>query len=85
MSSLIFILNILSELNFLKEENVEISFTLLLNNFKFPALIFEMFPFIILMFTQFFIKIFENNNEIEIFKYSGINNLNIITICFLFF
>ena len=45
-----------------------------------PSIIFEMFPFIFLISTQFFfIKLF-NNNEINIFKYSGLNNLNIIKI-----
>ena len=80
MGSLVFILNILSELEFFKEENVEISFTLFLALLNSPALIFEMFPFIMLITVQlFFIKIFENK-EIEIFKYSGLKNSNIITI-----
>jgi lipopolysaccharide export system permease protein len=45
-----------------------------------PSQIFEMFPFIFLIATQFFfIKLF-NNNEINIFKYSGLNNFKIINI-----
>jgi lipopolysaccharide export system permease protein len=45
-----------------------------------PSQIFEMFPFIFLISTQFFfIKLF-NNNEINIFKYSGLNNFKIINI-----
>ena len=41
-------------------------------------LIFEMFPFILLITIQlFFIKLFENK-EIEIFKYSGLKNSNIL-------
>ena len=43
-------------------------------------MIFEMFPFIFLITTQlFFIKLF-NNNELEIFKYSGLRNSSILTI-----
>ena len=43
-------------------------------------MIFEIFPFIFLITTQlFFIKLF-NNNEINIFKYSGLKNSRIITI-----
>ena len=78
--SLIFILNLLTELEFFKEENVQINFTLFLSFLNTPALIFEMFPFIILLTIQlFFIKLFENK-EIEIFKYSGLKNSSILII-----
>ena len=80
MTSLVFILNLLSELEFFKDENVSINFTLFLSILNSPALIFEMFPFIILITVQlFFIKLFENK-EIEIFKYSGLKNSNILKI-----
>ena len=80
MTSLVFILNLLSELEFFKDENVTIYFTLFLSLLNSPALIFEMFPFIILITVQlFFIKIFENK-EIEIFKYSGLKNSKILII-----
>ena len=43
-------------------------------------MIFEIFPFILLITTQlFFIKLF-NNNEIEVFKYSGLKNSKILVI-----
>ena len=43
-------------------------------------MIFEIFPFIFLITTQlFFIKLF-NNNELEIFKYSGLKNTNLLLI-----
>ncbi|MDC3101090.1 LptF/LptG family permease [Candidatus Pelagibacter sp.] len=78
--SLIFILNLLTELEFFKEENVQINFTLFLSFLNTPALIFEMFPFIVLLTIQlFFIKLFENK-EIEIFKYSGLKNSSILLI-----
>ena len=80
MTSLVFILNLLSELEFFKDENVEINFTLFLSLLNSPSLIFEMFPFILLITIQlFFIKLFENK-EIEIFKYSGLKNSSIIII-----
>ena len=45
-----------------------------------PSTVFEMFPFIFLITTQlFFIKLFENN-QIEIFKYSGLKNTKLIFI-----
>ena len=43
-----------------------------------------MFPFIFLITTQlFFIKLF-NNNEIKIFKYSGLKNSKILIILSIF-
>ena len=78
--SLVFILNVLSELEFFKDENVSINFTLFLSLLNSPALVYEMFPFVLLIAIQlFFIKIFENK-EIEIFKYSGLKNSKIIII-----
>ena len=80
MTSLVFILNLLSELEFFKNENVSINFTLFLSLLNSPSLIFEMFPFIMLITIQlFFIKISENK-ELEIFKYSGLKNSSIIKI-----
>ena len=78
--SLVFILNILSELEFFKEIDVGINLTLFLSLLNSPATIFEMFPFIFLISTQlFFIKLF-SNNEIEIFKYSGLKNTKILLV-----
>ena len=80
MFSLVFILNLLSEIEFFKNINVTTNFTLFLSLINSPSMIFEMFPFIFLITTQlFFIKLFQNN-EIEIFKYSGLKNSKIIAI-----
>ncbi len=80
MTSLVFILNLLSELEFFKDENINLSFTFLLSLINSPSQIFEMFPFIMLITVQlFFIKLFENK-EIEIFKYSGLKNSSILKI-----
>ncbi len=80
MISLGFIINLLSELDFFKQIEVDIYFPLFLSILNSFDLIFEMFPFIFLIATQlFFIKLFENK-EIEIFKYSGLKNTKILTI-----
>ena len=80
MTSLVFLLNLLSELEFFKDENIELSFALFLSLINTPTQIFEMFPFILLITVQlFFIKLFESK-EIEIFKYSGLKNSKILTI-----
>ena len=80
MFSLIFILNLLSELDFFKNENVSNLFPVYLSLLNSPTLIFEMFPFIFLISTQlFFITLFQNN-ELSIFKYSGLKNSKILII-----
>ena len=80
MTSLVFILNLLSELEFFKNDTVNISFTLFLSILNSPIQIFELFPFIMLITIQlFFIKLFENK-EIDIFKYSGLKNSNLLGI-----
>ena len=78
--SLIFILNLLTELEFFKEIKVNSFLPVYLSLLNAPTFIFELFPFIFLVSTQlFFITLF-NNNELNIFKYSGLKNSNIILI-----
>ena len=80
MFSLIFILNLLSELDFFKDINVDSLFPIYLSVLNSPTFIFEMFPFIFLISTQlFFITLF-NNNQFNIFKYSGLKNSKILII-----
>lgn len=78
--SLVFIINILTEIEFFKNIEVNIFFTIYLSLLNSPTMIFEIFPFILLISTQlFFINLF-NNNQIEIFKYSGLKNSKILII-----
>ena len=78
MLCLVFIMNLLSELEFFKEINIGLNLTLFLSLLNSPSMIFEMFPFIFLITTQlFFVKLFKDN-EIDIFKYSGLKNTNIL-------
>ena len=78
MLSLAFILNLLTEIDFFKDTNSNSIFPIFLSILNSPDLVFEMLPFIFLITAQlFFIKLFENR-EIEIFKYSGLNNIGIL-------
>jgi len=80
MISLVFILNILKEIEFLSNKDVNSLYPIYLSIMSSPSIVFEMFPFIFLIGTQFFfIKLF-NNDEIDIFKYSGLKNIKIIWI-----
>ncbi len=86
-ASLIFIMNILEELKFFTDnDEIGIGFPILLTTLNMPSILFEIFPFIILISTQFFFIKFQYKDEILIFKNNGINNLKLISyICFLVF
>ena len=78
--SLIFILNLLTELEFFKEIQVNSFYPLYLSLINTPMFVFEMFPFIFLISTQVFFNNLFSNNEMNIFKYSGLKNSKIFSI-----
>jgi len=80
MISLVFILNILKEIEFFSNTKVNSLYPIYLSLMSSPSIIFDIFPFIFLISTQFFfLKLFDND-EINIFKYSGLKNFKIINI-----
>jgi len=80
MISLVFILNILKEIEFFSDKEVNSFYPVYLSLMSSPSIIFEMFPFIFLIATQFFFLKLFNNNELDIFKYSGLKNTKILQI-----
>jgi len=77
---LVLILNTLTEIEFFNNLEVQSYFPIYVSLLNSPSLLFEMFPFIFLISTQFFfIKIF-TDNQIQIFKYSGLKNSKILAI-----
>ena len=78
--SLVIILNILTEIEFFKNIKVKSFFPIYVSLLNSPSLLFEMFPFIFLISTQFFFINIFNDNQIQIFKYSGLKNTKILTI-----
>ena len=79
MFSLIFILNLISEIDYFEKIKVENYFLIYLTFLNTPNLIFEIFPFIFLIATQlFFLKLFKDN-QISIFKYNGLLNSKILS------
>ena len=78
--SLIFILNLLTELEFFKNIDVTTYYPMFIASLNSPSLLFEMFPFVFLLTTQVFFVNLLNNNQIQIFKYSGLKNSKIILI-----
>ena len=84
MFSLVLILNILTELEFFRNIDIKFYFPIYISILNTPSLIFEMFPFIFLIGTQlFFISLF-NDNQIQIFKYSGLKNSKILKLISIF-
>ena len=78
--SLAFVLNIFEEVNFFKESEVSITLPIFLTFLNIPSIIFEIFPFIFLITSQFaFIKLIEQN-EIIVLKNFGLDSLEIIKI-----
>ena len=80
MISLVFVLNILKEIEFFSNKEVNSLYPIYLSLMSSPSIIFEIFPFIFLISTQFFFLKLFNNEEINIFKYSGLKNIKIINI-----
>ena len=78
-SSLIFILNIFEEINFIKDKNISFHYSIVLTLLNIPSIIYELSPFIFLISSQFFfIKILEND-ELDAFKKFGLSNAKIIS------
>jgi lipopolysaccharide export system permease protein len=78
--SLVFVLNIFEEISYFKDTDSNLYIPIFLTMLNIPSVIFEIFPFIFLITTQFFyIKIMERN-ELIIFKNFGLNNIKILKI-----
>ena len=80
MMCLVLILNILKEIDFFSNKEVHSLYPIYLSIMNSPSIIFEMFPFIFLIATQFFFLKLFNNDEINIFKYSGLKNISILVL-----
>ena len=82
--ALILIINIFEQVEFLKQSNVSYWLPTFLSLLNTPSIVFEILPFIFLIATQLlFIHLMENN-ELEIFKYTGLTNIKIIKIIGIF-
>ena len=78
--TLAFILNIFEEINFFKDLDVSIGLPIFLTFLNIPSILFEIFPFIFLITTQFFfIKLIEQNENVS-FKNFGLSNSKIINL-----
>ena len=78
--SLIFILSIFEEISYFKDIDVGIYFPILLTALNTPSTLFQIFPFIFLISSQFFFLELIDKNELEFLKVHGLNNIKIIKI-----
>ena len=75
---LVLIINLIEESNSLKDSGISFVTPIILTILNAPSLLYEMFPFIFLVSTQFFfIEIYENK-EIETLRLFGINNFTLL-------
>ena len=77
---IILITNILEQADFFRNIELNFIYLIFLSFLNTPSIVFEILPFIFLIGTQIFFISLINKNELEIFKYSGLNNYKIIII-----
>ena len=77
------ILNILEEISFFRGININPLYPYFLSFLNAPITLFEIFPFIILLSTQFLYFDLFQKDELNLLKKSGLTNLKIIKIVFL--
>ena len=79
-ASIVFILNILEEIKFFSEVKSGMYYPFFFTLLNLPSILFEIFPFIILISTQMFFLHLYNKDEIIVFKNYGVKNIDIIKI-----
>ena len=75
---LILIINLIEEANFLKETDSNILVPIMLSSLNAPSLLYEMFPFVFLISTQFFFIDIYENREIYTLKQFGVDNFMLL-------
>ena len=81
--SLVIILSILEEISFFKDLNESFLYPYFLTLLSAPITLFEIFPFIFLITTQFLFYDLFKKEELNLLKSHGLSNLKIINILFI--
>ena len=81
---IILITNILEQLEFFKDINLSFFYLVFLSFLNTPSVIYEILPFIFLLSTQIFFIYLIDKKELEIFKYTGLDNYKIIKVISLY-
>ena len=77
---IILITNILEQVDFFKNIDLSFFYLFFLSLLNTPSVLFEILPFIFLLSTQVFFIHLIDKNELQVFKYTGLNNIKIIKI-----
>ena len=80
----ILLTNILEQIDFFKNIDISFFYLIFLSFLNSPSILFEILPFIFLLSTQVFFISLIDKKELEIFKYTGLNNFMIIKIISLY-
>ena len=80
--SLVLVLSILEEISFFKNLKVNFLYPYFLTLLKAPITLFEIFPFIFLISTQFLFYDLFKKEELNLLKSNGLSNFKIIIILF---
>ena len=75
---LVLIINLIEETSFLKESNTSFITPVILTTLNAPSLLYEMFPFIFLVTTQFFFIDIYEKKEIETLRLFGVDNFSLL-------
>jgi lipopolysaccharide export system permease protein len=76
----ILLTNILEQIDFFKNVDINFFYLVFLSFLNSPSILFEILPFIFLLSTQVFFISLIDKKELEIFKYTGLNNFMIVRI-----
>jgi len=77
---IILITNILEQIEFFKNIDLSFSYLFFLSLLNTPSVLFEILPFVFLLSTQLFFINLIDKNELQVFKYPGLDNIKIIKI-----
>ena len=80
---LVIILGVLDEISFFKNLDANVLYPYFLTILNAPITLFEIFPFIFLLTTQFLFYDLFKKDELNLLKKNGISNLTVIKILFL--
>ncbi len=75
-----FFLNIFEEIKYFENKENELYYPIVLTILNIPSIIFEILPFIFLLGVMFFFISLYENEEIELLRSNGINNIKITLI-----
>ena len=77
---IILITNILEQVEFFKGIDLSFFYLFFLSLLNTPSILFEILPFIFMLTTQVFFIHLIDKNELQVFKYTGLNNIKILKI-----